>query len=178
MPIARAIAHRLHHGLRRRTKDALVRVGLRDPAPAAPISPQTAPPAAPPAPQPATAAPAEDRAADVAVADPSADPTAAVLDHDTRTDPTAAVLDRDAVETLLDDMVRPALQADGGDITLVRVEPEGDIYVELVGACSTCPSATVTMRMGIERLMQEELPGFRSLIEVNGMGSDPMPFPG
>ncbi|MBX2796877.1 MAG: NifU family protein [Myxococcales bacterium] len=85
-------------------------------------------------------------------------------------------LTRAEVEELLEDMVRPALQADGGDITLVRVEPEGDVFVELVGACSTCPSATVTMRQGIERLMHAELEGFRSLIEINGAGGVPTDF--
>lgn len=83
------------------------------------------------------------------------------------------------VEELLDDMVRPALQMDGGDIKLVRVEPEGDVFVELKGACTTCPSATITMRNGIERLMQDQLPGFRSLVEVHGVGaSDEPSIPG
>ncbi|MEM6929778.1 MAG: NifU family protein [Myxococcota bacterium] len=75
------------------------------------------------------------------------------------------------VQELLDDMVRPALQMDGGDITLVRVEPEGDVFVELKGACTTCPSATITMRNGIERLMVDQLPGFRNLVEVHGVGN-------
>ena len=70
-----------------------------------------------------------------------------------------------AVQAILDDMVRPGLQMDGGDITLVKVE-DGDVYVELVGACSSCPSAVMTMKLGVERLLEEELPGFRSLIEV------------
>lgn len=82
---------------------------------------------------------------------------------------------REEVEALFDDLVRPALQADGGDITLVEVT-DGDIHVELVGACRSCPSATATMRVGIERLLIEELPGFRSLIEVNGVGGPPSHF--
>jgi Fe-S cluster biogenesis protein NfuA len=71
------------------------------------------------------------------------------------------------VEALFDDMVRPALQSDGGDITLVRVE-NNDIFVQLVGACSTCSSSVVTMRSGIERLLREEFPHFRELHEVTG----------
>lgn len=69
------------------------------------------------------------------------------------------------VEALLDEMVRPALNADGGDIALVRIE-ENDIYVRLVGACNTCPSSVMTMRMGVERLLQEEFPQMGELIQV------------
>jgi len=74
-------------------------------------------------------------------------------------------LSEHAVQELLDEMVRPGLQMDGGDITLVKVE-DGDVYVELVGACQSCPSAVMTMKLGVERLLEEELPGFNSLIEV------------
>ena len=63
-------------------------------------------------------------------------------------------------------MVRPALQSDGGDITLVKVEAN-DVYVELTGACQTCPSSIITMQMGIERLLQEEFPQFGRLIRVD-----------
>ncbi len=69
------------------------------------------------------------------------------------------------VQELFEDMVRPALQSDGGDIDLVKVE-DNDVYVRLVGACSSCPSSTVTMKMGIERLLAEEFPQFRHLIQV------------
>lgn len=76
-------------------------------------------------------------------------------------------LTMEVVEALMDDMVRPALQADGGDLELVKVE-DNDVHVRLVGACSTCPSSTVTMKMGIERLLVEEFPQFRNLIQVMG----------
>jgi len=74
----------------------------------------------------------------------------------------------EAVQSLLDEMVRPGLQMDGGDITLVKVE-DGDVYVELVGACSSCPSSVMTMKLGVERLLEEELPGFRSLIDITSV---------
>ena len=70
------------------------------------------------------------------------------------------------VQEVLDDDVRPALQMDGGDIELVKVEDE-NIYVRLVGACSTCPSSVMTMRMGVENLLREEFPSLKELIEVN-----------
>ena len=69
------------------------------------------------------------------------------------------------VQEVLDDDVRPALQMDGGDIELVKVEDE-NIYVRLVGACSTCPSSVMTMRMGVENLLREEFPSLKELIEV------------
>jgi Fe-S cluster biogenesis protein NfuA len=69
------------------------------------------------------------------------------------------------VEAVLDELVRPALNADGGDITLVKIE-DIDIYVRLVGACSTCPSSVMTMKMGVERLLQDEFPQMGDLIQV------------
>jgi Fe-S cluster biogenesis protein NfuA len=71
------------------------------------------------------------------------------------------------VRDLFEDMVRPALQSDGGDIDLLRVE-DNHVYVRLVGACTTCSSSVVTMRMGIERLLKEEFPQFAELHEVPG----------
>ncbi|MCB9664918.1 MAG: NifU family protein [Alphaproteobacteria bacterium] len=75
-------------------------------------------------------------------------------------------LTRENVEAVLDDLVRPALNADGGDITLVDIR-DGDVHVKLVGACNTCPSSVMTMRMGVERLLQEEFPDMGELIQVD-----------
>lgn len=75
-------------------------------------------------------------------------------------------LNRENVEEVLDEMVRPALNADGGDISLIKIEDK-DIYVRLVGACSTCPSSIMTMKMGVERLLQEEFPDMGELIQVD-----------
>ncbi len=74
----------------------------------------------------------------------------------------------EAVEEVLDELVRPALNADGGDITLIKIEYD-NVYVKLVGACSSCPSSVMTMRMGVERLLQEEFPQMNELIQVDGM---------
>ena len=78
---------------------------------------------------------------------------------------TGRELNPENVQEVLDDDVRPALQIDGGDIELVKVEDE-NIYVRLVGACSTCPSSVMTMRMGVENLLREEFPSLKELIEV------------
>ena len=75
-------------------------------------------------------------------------------------------LTREVVWELFEDMVRPALQADGGDIELVNVE-DNDVYVRLTGACRSCPSSTITMKQGIERLLREEFPQFENLIQVD-----------
>ena len=71
----------------------------------------------------------------------------------------------ETVAALFEDMVRPALQSDGGDIDLVHVDAH-DVHVRLTGACSTCPSSTITMKMGIERLLEEEFPQFQRLVQV------------
>ena len=70
-------------------------------------------------------------------------------------------------ETLLEkkvatviDVIRPAIQADDGDIELRSVDPDtGVVYVELSGACVTCPVSTVTLKDGIERILKERIPG-------------------
>ena len=77
-------------------------------------------------------------------------------------------IDPAAVQELLDEMVRPALQADGGDIFFIKVEGP-DIYVKLVGSCSTCPSSIMTMKMGVEALFREEFPGMGQLIQVESL---------
>ena len=65
------------------------------------------------------------------------------------------------------DVIRPALQADGGDIVVRDVNEEtGEITVELVGACGTCPVSTQTMKAGIERILKDRVEGVTSVIAV------------
>ncbi len=61
--------------------------------------------------------------------------------------------------------IRPALQADGGDVELVDVN-EGVVKLRLTGACSGCPMATMTLRHGIERVLKEHIPEIREVIAV------------
>ncbi|MEM7622120.1 MAG: NifU family protein [Planctomycetota bacterium] len=56
------------------------------------------------------------------------------------------------------DRLRPAIQADGGDIELVDVTPEGAVKVRLHGACVGCPSSMMTLRIGIERNLRANVP--------------------
>jgi Fe-S cluster biogenesis protein NfuA len=65
------------------------------------------------------------------------------------------------------EIVRPAIQADGGDISLVGIdEDSGVVTVELHGACVGCPASTVTMKAGIERIMRDRVPGVTSVVQT------------
>jgi Fe-S cluster biogenesis protein NfuA len=64
------------------------------------------------------------------------------------------------------EMIRPNLQADGGDVELVEVTAEGVVKVRLVGACGHCPMSTMTLKMGIERTLMEQVPGVKEVVSV------------
>jgi Fe-S cluster biogenesis protein NfuA len=64
------------------------------------------------------------------------------------------------------DTIRPALQADGGDVELVEVGDDGVVKVKLVGACGHCPMSTMTLKMGIERTLVEKVPGVKEVVSV------------
>jgi Fe-S cluster biogenesis protein NfuA len=65
---------------------------------------------------------------------------------------------KDRVEKALD-KIRPALENDGGNVELVDVDEEkGIVKVKLVGACGSCPMSQMTLRMGVERVLREEIP--------------------
>jgi Fe-S cluster biogenesis protein NfuA len=65
------------------------------------------------------------------------------------------------------DYIRPLLQADGGDIELVEAdEPTGKISVRLQGACSGCPSAAMTLKMGVERRLKQRVPAVKEVVSV------------
>jgi Fe-S cluster biogenesis protein NfuA len=67
-------------------------------------------------------------------------------------------LDKTLIESALDE-IRPALMADGGNVELIDANDEGVVLLRLQGACAGCPSATMTLRMGIERTLRERVPG-------------------
>lgn len=72
---------------------------------------------------------------------------------------------RDKVEKVLA-KIRPALQADGGDIELVDVSADGVVKVKLTGACGCCPMSQMTLKMGVERAIKKEVPGVKEVIAV------------
>ncbi len=66
------------------------------------------------------------------------------------------------------EVIRPALQADGGDMTLVGFdETSGRVEIELVGACGSCPASTMTLKAGIERILKDRVPGVTEIVAVN-----------
>ena len=69
---------------------------------------------------------------------------------------------REKVEAALA-RIRPALQADGGDVELLDVK-EGIVSVRLTGACGGCPMSMVTLRNGIERILKQEVPEITSVV--------------
>ncbi|MEI8356121.1 MAG: NifU family protein [Deltaproteobacteria bacterium] len=62
--------------------------------------------------------------------------------------------------------IRPALQADGGDVELVEVTAEGVVKVKLVGACGHCPMSTITLKNGIEKTLMQKIPGVKEVVGV------------
>ena len=71
---------------------------------------------------------------------------------------------REKVEAALS-QVRPVLQADGGDVELVDVS-DGIVQVKLTGACGGCPMATMTLRLGIERVLKDQIPEVKEVVAV------------
>lgn len=63
-------------------------------------------------------------------------------------------------------LIRPAVQADGGDLELVGVTSEGVVQIRLHGACVGCPSSTITLQMGIERNLKAHIPEIRAVQAV------------
>lgn len=72
---------------------------------------------------------------------------------------------KEKVETVLE-KIRPALQADGGDVSLIDVEEDGTVKVKLLGACGSCPMSTMTLKNGIERLLKQEIPEVKEVLQV------------
>jgi Fe-S cluster biogenesis protein NfuA len=72
---------------------------------------------------------------------------------------------RDKVQGVIN-LIRPAVQADGGDIELVNVTDDGVVQIRFHGACHGCPSSTMTLQMGIERNLREKVPEITSVIPV------------
>ena len=72
---------------------------------------------------------------------------------------------KERVQTVIN-LIRPAVQADGGDIELVDVLTDGTVQIRFHGACHGCPSSTMTLQMGIERNLREKIPEVTAVIPV------------
>ena len=72
---------------------------------------------------------------------------------------------KERVESALD-KIRPMLQAEGGDVKLLEVTSDGVVRVRLSGACGACPMSQMTLKMGIEKVIKEEVPEIKEVIAV------------
>jgi Fe-S cluster biogenesis protein NfuA len=72
---------------------------------------------------------------------------------------------REEVEKALES-IRPALQADGGDIELVNVGEDGIVEVRLTGACGGCPMSQMTLKVDVERTLKQIVPQVKSVVTV------------
>jgi len=71
---------------------------------------------------------------------------------------------RDKVEEVLN-KIRPNLMRDGGNVELVDVN-DGTVKLKLTGACAGCPMSTLTLKMGIERILKQEIPEVKEVVAV------------
>ncbi|HEX76209.1 MAG TPA: NifU family protein [Dehalococcoidia bacterium] len=71
---------------------------------------------------------------------------------------------REDVQAVLE-QIRPALQADGGDVELVDIK-DGVVHLRLIGACNGCPMSAMTLKMGIERILKEKVPEVTKVVSV------------
>ena len=71
--------------------------------------------------------------------------------------------DSERIEAVIE-LIRPALQADGGDVKFISVDEEGVVTVELQGACAGCPMSQMTLANGVERILKDRIPGITKVV--------------
>ena len=76
---------------------------------------------------------------------------------------TATTLEDQVREAL--EIIRPAIQMDGGDIRLLSVDGT-TATVQLIGTCESCPISPVTLRQGVERILRERVPGITTVVPI------------
>lgn len=72
---------------------------------------------------------------------------------------------RDRIEKALE-KVRPMLMADGGNVDLAEVTADGVVKLKLTGTCGCCPMSQMTLKMGIEKLLRQEVPEIKEVIAI------------
>ena len=72
---------------------------------------------------------------------------------------------KEKVENTLN-MIRPSLRSDGGDVELIDVNDNGIVKIKLQGACASCPMSTMTLKMGIEKVLKQKIPEIVSVESV------------
>ena len=76
------------------------------------------------------------------------------------------MVDKNDVAAVLE-LIRPSLQADGGDVRLVDVNEDGVVWVDLQGACKGCPMSQMTLANGVERILKERVPGVTKVVPAD-----------
>ena len=76
------------------------------------------------------------------------------------------MINKEDVSAVLE-LIRPSLQADGGDVELVDVAEDGTVTVELVGACKGCPLSQMTLANGVERILKSRIPGVTRVVPAD-----------
>lgn len=76
------------------------------------------------------------------------------------------MVDKNDVAAVLE-LIRPSLQADGGDVRFVDVNEDGVVSVELQGACKGCPMSQMTLANGVERILKERVPGVTKVVPAD-----------
>ena len=72
---------------------------------------------------------------------------------------------KDRVQKVIDE-IRPALEADGGDIELIEVQEDGVVKVRLMGACGSCPMSQLTLKRGVEARLKAKIPEVKEVVAV------------
>ena len=72
---------------------------------------------------------------------------------------------KEAVQKAID-QIRPNLQMDGGDVELVDISEDGVVKVKLLGACGGCPMSQMTLKMGIEKHLKQEVPQVKEVVSI------------
>ena len=70
------------------------------------------------------------------------------------------------------EMFRPQLQADGGDMEYVGLDDDFKVHLKLTGACGSCPMATMTLKMGLERYVMDAVPEVKEVVQDNAVNYD------
>ena len=79
-----------------------------------------------------------------------------------RLDAMSSIMETDILDAI--EVIRPALQADGGDIVFNSIDDSGVVHVSLVGACGTCPVSAMTLKAGVERIIMDRVPGVTEVV--------------
>ena len=86
-------------------------------------------------------------------------------------EPRPAELEGRVLEAI--ELIRPALQSDGGDIVFERLDGDGVVHVSLVGACGTCPISMQTLKAGVERIIMDRAPGVTAVVDDTLVDEEP-----